>query len=489
MSNAQSSRRQFLRQATAFAGLGAGAPFALNMAAVGSAAAQSTASDYKALVCVFLHGGNDAYNTVLATDSPSWNAYVATRNQQPTSIALNPATLRPLSPTQGLASSRSLALHPQLPGLQRLFNDQRKLAIVSNVGPLVEPLSKDDFFRQQKRVPSRLYSHNDQQATWQALGPEGSALGWGGKLADIVGSGNQNSLFTGVSVAGNAVWVSGQNVRQYQMQPNGVLRMAVSKNQNGVDMLFGSSKVASSLQKIATNSYNGHPFEKDLGSINARSIEADRILDGVLPSTTASPFGPSSLLTYARPDGTGMAVNPLAQQLQAVARTIAARNTLGMRRQVFFVSLGGFDTHDGQLARHADLMARLDHAMVYFDTVLTSMGLSDEVVTFTASDFGRSFTSNGDGTDHGWGSHHFVMGGAVQGGTVAGEFPTYSNKNANNNNFDNSPDQITNGTLLPKVAVEQYGAALGSWFGAGSAISSIFPNLGNFGGPLNFLKS
>lgn len=468
------SRRLFLKQTAAMAGLGAGAPLALNLAAMGSVAAQ-TADRYKALVCVFLAGGNDAYNTVLATDTSSWNAYTSVRNQLPSSIALARSSLLDLNPVGGTTNGRFLALHPQLNGLQSLFNNDRRLAIVSNIGPLVEPLTKDEYTRGTRRVPVKLMSHNDQQSAWQALGPEGSTIGWGGRLADAVASGNSNSLFTGISAAGNAVWVSGQTVKQYQLQPSGALRLGVQADGS----VFGSKTVGAALQRIATSAYGGHAFEKDLAAVAKRSIDAEKILSARLPSETGAPFGPSSLIYYTKPDGT-RAPNPLAQQLQVVARSIAARDTIGMKRQVFFVSLPGFDTHDDQINRHADLMARLSHAMVYFNNVLNAMGMADDVTTFTASDFGRTFTSNGDGTDHGWGGHQFVMGGAIRGGSVIGDIPVYSTKNATNNRFDGSPDQLANGALLPKISVEQYGAALGRWFGADAALSTAFPNLANF---------
>lgn len=480
------SRRLFLKQSAAMSTLGAGAPLALNLAAMGSAAAQ-TAGDYKALVCVFLAGGNDAFNTVLATDASSWQAYNAVRNQLPSSIALPLGSVLPLNPSQGLSGGRSLALHPQLKGMRDLFNTQRRMAIVSNVGPLVEPLTKAEYLQQLKRQPAKLFSHNDQQSTWQALGPEGASLGWGGRLADAVAAGNGNSLFTGISAAGNAVWVSGQNVRQYQLQSSGVVRMGVVTNEFGVDHIYGSDKVAAAMQRIVTTNRSAHKFEADLTTVAQRSRAAQLAMGSALPGAETLPYGPSSSLQYTKADG-NRAMNPLAQQLQVVARSIGARQALGMKRQVFFVSLGGFDTHDDQVGRHADLMARLDHGMVYFDKVLAALGLSDSVTTFTASDFGRTFTSNGDGTDHGWGSHHFVMGGAVNGGTVVGDVPTYANKNANNNYFDGSPDQLINGALLPKISVEQYGSALGRWFGAGAALSTVFPNLGNFAGTLPLMR-
>ncbi len=206
------------------------------------------------------------------------------------------------------------------------------------------------------------------------------------------------------------------------------------------------------------------------------------MLSGALPAAGVAPHGPATALQYTTLAGS-KANNALAQQLQVVARTIAAQRTLGIKRQVFFVSISGFDTHSDQNRAHADLMARLNHGLQYFDNTLMAMGVSSQVTTFTASDFGRSFTSNGDGSDHGWGAHHFVMGGAVQGGDVHGLFPVLGRKNRNDNQFDASPDQLHNGILLPRISVDQYGAALGQWFGLNpSQLADIFPNLVNFSG-------
>lgn len=487
------TRRLFLQQMAAMAPLGAGAPMALNLALTSVAAAQ-TATDYKALVCIFLQGGNDAFNTVLATDATSWARYGAARIQQPDSIALlkdaapDPSApagtpkrlggVLPLTPTMGL-QGRSLALHPLLPYLQGLFNQQRRLAIVANVGPLLEPLTREQYKAGSKAVPSKLYSHNDQQSTWQALRPEGATIGWGGRMADMLAAAD-NSMFTAVSAWGNAVWLSGQNVRQYQVSLDGAVRMGTTVDASGGSRLYNVPALADAMARVVRGGRSRHVMEQDLAAVAARSMDAERVLSAALPSASAKPFGPSDLLNYT--DIRGMVgQNTLAKQLQIVARCIGAQKALGLKRQVFFVNLWGFDTHNGQNQSHAGLMAQLNHAMAYFDGVLMAMGMSDQVTTFTASDFGRSFTSNGDGTDHGWGGHHFVMGGAVRGGMVGGDLPVYGTRNTSSNDFDNSPDQIQNGILLPSLAIEQYGAMLGRWFGlSASQLLEVFPRLPNF---------
>jgi uncharacterized protein (DUF1501 family) len=494
------SRREFLRCAGAF-GLvgGAAAPFALNLATLGAAAAQA-AADYRALVCVFLYGGNDAYNTVLATDADSWAHYMAARDQAPDSIALAaagvpgdpgaaaglPARLGGVLPLAPIANAhnpgRSFALHPLLVGVRDLFA-ARRLAIVPNVGPLIEPTSKADYRNPSFPRPVKLFSHNDQQSIWQALAPEGAVTGWGGRMADLLLAGNgANALFTSISASGNAVWLAGRQAVQYQVSTGGAIRIGSSG-----DSLFGSTAAFGKMRTIMRSARTAHVLERDLAGVVARSIDAEVLLSANLPPADAAPYGtpglapgqPDPLLQYDNPLSGSKAINVLAQQLQIVARTISASIKLGVKRQVLFASLGGFDTHMSQNRNHADLMARLGHALRYFDSTLTSLGLSPQVTTLTASDFGRTLVSNGDGTDHGWGAHHVVMGGAVLGGDVFGVFPQFG-LNDGRGDFT-SPNQIGNGSLLPSISVDQYAATLGRWFGLDDAqLLDIFTNLAHF---------
>lgn len=505
----RASRRVFLQHAGAMGALaGAGAPLALNLLAAGSAAAQS-APDYKAIVCLFLFGGNDAFNMVLPTDTDSWQAYATTRNQAPDSIALlapgvaanagaavgSPARLGGVLPiaalnARGLNGGRGFALHPLMGSLKALFETDRRLAIVPNIGPLLRPTTKSQYGQASHPKPANLFSHNDQQNTWQALAAEGATRGWGGRMGDALAALNSRTVFTAVSAAGNAVWLAGQNVQQYQVSTGGALRMGADGN----GRVYGSPEVANALQRIASRSRGNHVFEADLAAVAARSIDAELTLRNALRPPSDAPFGtaPASggyngnndpKLLYDNPLTGAKAFNSTAQQFQIVARMIDAglSGATGVRRQLFFVNMGGFDSHDLQNRNHGDLMARLSHALAYFDAALGALNARASVTTFTASDFGRTFTSNGDGTDHGWGSHHFVMGGAVKGGDLYGRFPTLGGKNANNNNFDSSPDQLGNGALLPEVSVDQLGATLGRWFGVSdAALADIFPNLANF---------
>lgn len=500
------SRRLFLRQAGALSAAGAAAaPIALNLAALGSAAAQS-AADYKALVCIFLFGGNDSLNMVLPTDTASWANYTAVRNQAPDSIALlapgvapvaaaaagSPARLGgvlPVAPAN--AQGRSYALHPLMGALQTMFDIDKRLAIVANVGPLLMPTSKAQYAQATFPKPASLFSHNDQQNTWQTFRPEGATVGWGGRLGDLLAANNSRSVFTSISASGNAVWLSGQTVQQYQISTNGAIRLGADSN----GRVYGSTDVAAALQRIVSGTRGGHVFETDLAAVARRSVDAEATLRSALKPPSDPLFGtaPASgsysaagdpKLQYDNPLTGAKSLNGLAQQLQVVARMIDASGAagIGAKRQVFFVSLGGFDSHDQQNRNNADLMARIAHAMRYFDTTLAAMGAQSQVTAFTASDFGRTFTSNGDGTDHGWGAHHFVMGGAVKGGDIYGHFPVLGAKNANDNNFDSSPNQIGNGSLIPETSVDQLGATLARWFGVSDTDAlTVFPNLANFG--------
>jgi uncharacterized protein (DUF1501 family) len=476
-------RRQFLQQAAAWSSL----------VAMGQSAAQQ-ANDYKALVCVFLTGGNDSFNTVLPTDSASWAAYSAIRNQAPTPINLLPAGTAPVSgatpgspqwlggvlPLNPIAppANRSFALHPSLTQLQQLFNTERRLAIVANVGPLIQPITKEAYLTRTAVVPPKLFSHNDQQNMWQGLDVEGVTTGWGGRLLDSFSDAGQ---FARISLAGTSVWANGSTTRQYQMSPKGAIAMG------GGTTVYGSNAVGLALRRIASNttttgnSMSNHVLMADLGEMAQKSVLAESSIGAALATlpATDSSVGPESRLLVKDLDGKTVE-NPLARQLQAVARLIGVRSRLSVGRQVFFVQLGGFDTHDNQNRRHTELMRRLDHAMAYFDQCLGDLGVRNSVTTFTASDFGRTLTSNGDGTDHGWGSHQFVMGGAVQGGRIFGAMPVLSAKNSANNHFDGNADLLLNGVMLPSTSLDQYGMAFADWFGATNG-SQIFVNSKNFG--------
>ncbi|QGZ41789.1 uncharacterized protein (DUF1501 family) [Pseudoduganella flava] len=457
------SRRRFLASAASFAGVST-VPVLAGMAATANAAASG---DYRALVCVFLNGGNDAYNTVLATDATSWEQYQRFRSSGMASIALGtPASAGGPLPL-GLTTQqpgRSFGLHPNLGAIKALF-DAGRVAIVSNVGPLVQPTTLAEYKNGTAQLPRELFSHNDQQSVWQSSRPEGAAYGWGGRLADMIAAGNSNNAFTCISTAENAVFVTGRNIGQYQMSASGVPAVL---SMDGTLFSVHNHPLASIIGSASNNL-----IEKEYVATTQRALETQGVLAAAM--ATSGNGGVPAPSNYINPVTNVAAVNPLAVQLQTVARVIAARSVLGVKRQVFFVSLGGFDTHANQRTRHADLMAKLAHGLSYFDSItgnLMGSNMREQITTFTASDFGRTLVTNGDGTDHGWGGHHFVMGGAVRGRDMYGYFPAVGLNHAHD---------VGRGALLPNLAVEQYGATLGRWFGVSdSQLLDVFPNLVNF---------
>lgn len=464
------TRRAFLRRSGQLALTGTALPFALNLAAIGEAAAQAaTGEDYKALVCVFLYGGNDYANTVVTYDNTSYGAYSTIR--VPTTsggLAIPQASLAAtaLTPTTPLANGRQYALHPSMTKLASLFNNDGKVAVQLNVGPLIVPLTRAQYNLNSKSypIPPKLFSHNDQQSTWQSSSPEGSTIGWGGNIGDVSLNQNTNSLFTCISVAGNAVFLSGGTALQYQVSTSGAVQI------NSLTYSpFGSSTVKAAMAQLAQQTRT-HTMENEYNRVTKRSVDAQGTVQAAIGTTTPAAF--SGLNTG------------LASQLAMVARLIAGRATLGTKRQVFFVSMGGFDLHSGLIANHPALLQQLSDAMAAFYQQTVTMGLANNVTAFTASDFGRTLASNGDGADHGWGNHHFVVGGAVQGKQIYGTPQVVSINN--NSALDGYDGHVGQGRLIPTTSVDQYGATLAKWFGVPVAdLPGILPNLKNYGGTVN----
>ena len=466
------TRRAFLQRSSALALAGTAMPFALNLSAMSEAAAQS-ATDYKALVCVFLFGGNDYANTVITYDDDSYNKYSTIRVPQASggvAIAKDAALAATLlSPTVPLAGGRQYALHPQMTQLAGLFNTEGNVAVQLNVGPLVVPLSRALYNNSNKKLypqPPKLFSHNDQQSTWQSSSPEGSTIGWGGNIGDLVLNQNSNSLFTCMSLSGNAVFLSGDSALQYQVSTGGAVRISSVSSASSAS-LFGSSTVKSAMQ-LLTQQARGHKLENEYNKVTKRAVDAEGSV------TTA--------IQSAYPAGT-FPTTGLGNQLAMVARLIRGRGTLGSKRQVFFVSMGGFDLHDNLIANQPGLMKQLSDAMAAFHRQMALEGMGDKVTAFTASDFGRTLASNGDGSDHGWGSHHFVVGGAVKGKAIYGSPQVVSIDNTSTS--AGYEGHVGQGRLIPTTSVDQYGATLAKWFGVPDAdLPGILPNLRNFGGSL-----
>lgn len=482
----QLSRRAFLRRSAQLAFTGAALPTALNLAAIGEAAAFG-ATDYKALVCVFLYGGNDYANTLVPYDATRYAQYAQIRGDGRTdgtasgiALARNSLAATLLQPTSALSGGMQYALHDRMTGLASLFNAGQAAALL-NVGPLMAPTTRAQYNANSVPLPPKLFSHNDQQSVWQSLAAEGSTTGWGGRMGDLAQSNNTRSLFTCVSVTGNTVFLSGESALAYQVGVNGAVKINCVTNN-----VYRSAAVKDALAQITRQASSGHLMESAYTDITARSINAEGAITSALTGAGAdgSSFAPFT---------TGVLTNnSLASQLKMVARLIAARNELGNKRQVYFVSVGGFDMHDNLLSGHNTLLDRVSQAMTAFQQSMVNLGINDKVTAFTASDFGRTLTSNGDGSDHGWGSHHFVVGGAVRGKAFYGKAPPVSVGNGTG-----AEDQwhVGNGRLLPSTSVDQYVATLARWFGVTSSeLPGVLPRLRNFGGSdyptdLGFMRS
>ena len=437
------SRRAFLKRGAALS-LAAGAtPWAMTLAAMGEAAA-ATATDYKALVCVFLYGGNDYANTLVAYDQASYDTYTSFRSN----IAIDRTTLGAtvLSPTVALPNGLQFAMAPGLAPLVPIF-DAGQMSVILNIGTLVQPTTKAQYTSQSVRLPPKLFSHNDQQSFWQASSSEGAASGWGGRMGDLFAAGNGNATFTCINVSGNAVYLTGKSAVQYQVTSNGSVPF------NGIkSALFGSTACSSALKDLLV-APSAQLFENEYTRVAKRSIDVNDALTAALANVALTTTFPTS--------------NDLASQLKLVARMIAARDTLGAKRQVFMVSLGGFDTHSALTTTHPGLMTKLGDALAAFQQATAELGVSNAVTTFTGSDFGRTLLSNNEGSDHGWGGVHVVLGKSF-----VGTVPALGN---------NGTDDVGQGRLLPTTSVDQMGATLANWFGVSATDQlAVLPNLGNY---------
>jgi uncharacterized protein (DUF1501 family) len=442
-------------------------PFLMGLNSMAAMAQTSGATDYKALVCVFLQGGNDGHGTVIATDSDSYSAFTAARSGAP-GLAYPLSEILPIT-LKTPQTGRTFGLNPSLVGIQNLFNAGRA-AVVANTGTLIAPASKAQVQANSVPLPDSLFSHFDQTAAWQAIASNlGSSehVGWGGAVADVIESMNMNSnsMFTCISTAGIALFLSGQTSFQINCTPAGPIPISGLASSP-----FGNAAATNALNSILSADEQ-NLFAKEYEVVIQRSIEAQHTLAStMLPAGAGGVPDPPQFLD---PMTNKLVSNPFGASMQTVARIIGGKAGLGVTRQIFYVQLGSFDTHDGQAVQHARLLTQLGAALEYFDNVMTSMGLGNSVTTFTASDFGRTLTSNSDGTDHGWGSHHFVVGGAVQGQDMYGTYPVVGANQAND---------VGAGRLIPTTSVDQYAGTLARWFGLSDGqVRQVFPNFGNFG--------
>ena len=450
----RSTRRQFLRQsACAAVGLTAAANTLFDLRRIAAAA---TLADSRSLVCVFLYGGNDGNNLIVPAAGADYSRYAAAR----AGLALPQTSLLPLKPLERPAGdTREWGLHPSLTGVQGLFNAGRA-ALVANVGPLVAPLTRDEYLARSVAVPPQLFSHSDQTLHWQTSLPDQPAkTGWGGRTADLLRALNGNARISmSISVAGTNTFQVGNVVTQYQVAPEGPVGLT-----SYVPASQGPDASSNAIRSLLARSY-GNLFERGYSGVFQRALDNQELL--------------STALAGAPPLATTFPATDLGQQLAMVAKLVAVREALGLRRQVFFCAAQGYDTHGGQVGTsaldgtHADLLAELDGALAAFETAMNELGAADSVTTFTASDFGRTYLPNGDGSDHGWGSHHIVLGGAVRGGRLYGQIPTLA---------VDGPDDAGDGRWIPTTSVDEYAATLARWFGvASSDLPLVLPNLGRF---------
>ncbi|MDQ3079524.1 MAG: DUF1501 domain-containing protein [Pseudomonadota bacterium] len=448
------SRRAFMQRTAALSLAGAAGPFVLNLAAMGEAAA-ATASDYKALVCVFLYGGNDYANTLVPYDNVQYASYAAQRGALAYSRSALSGTI--LQPTVPLPGGAQYALAPELGKLLPLY-DAGKMAVMLNVGTLVQPTTKAQYQANSVPLPPKLLSHNDQQSYWQASSPEGAVSGWGGRIGDLMQAGNGTSTLTCINPSGNAVFLSGRSAIQYAVTPAGPIAL------NARNTLQGSSAAATLLQSLIRGG-GPHQFEALHGAIGTRSLDLYAQISAALGQAPATM---TAFPTAADPQSS------LGAQLQIVAKLMSVSSALGAKRQVFFVSTGRYDTHNSLATLHPTLLTNLADGLRAFHDTTVELGISNQVTTFTASDFGRALTVNTDGSDHGWGSMHFVLGGAVNGKRYYGINPVIAN---------GGPDDIGQGRLIPTMSVDQYAATLASWFGvSASNLPLVVPNIGNYAG-------
>ncbi|WFB35127.1 DUF1501 domain-containing protein [Kiritimatiellota bacterium B12222] len=462
------SRRQFLGQAAC-----AGLKMTGVLSTIGTlrlfnaAVAQelSGGDDYKSLICLFLYGGNDANNMLVPHDLSSYSSYQSDRGI----LALPREDLLSLGAPGD--DGREFAFHPAMASLLPHFQSG-KLAMVCNVGTLVAPVTQAEYKSGGAALPPHLFSHNDQQVQWQTSVPDSAKkIGWGGRLADMLNSLNQGSQVSmNISIAGSNFFQVGEEVMQYHVTPNGSIGLSnYDATWNPTKEMYHAS------DNMIGRSY-GHLFEQEYASIMSRAVGNDSLLKNVLATVPEY----DELFPLSTSEGDGM--SNIAQQLRMILRMIKARNALGMRRQIFFASLGGFDTHDAQLEDHHGLMLTLSNALADFQTASDSLGLGDEVTLFTGSDFNRTYNSNGKGSDHAWGSHHMVMGGAVNGGDLYGQVPILSN---------GGPDDTgSRGSWIPKVSTDEMAATLALWFGVPlSSLDQILPNIGRFNSPdMGFMR-
>lgn len=445
------SRRNFIGQAscaaigsTTFLSTLANLKF-MNAGAISNSSVLAT-GDYKALVCVLLSGGSDSHNMLVPYDDIRYNHYKATRNH----VALDKSQLHKLN-------NVDYGLHPSMKPIQDLFNNGQ-LSFISNIGTLLQPMNKEEVYQYEQLLPLGLFSHSDQIQQWQTSLPhERSSIGWGGKIADLLSSQNTNEKISlNISLSGSNIFQTGNNSVEYSLdQEDGAIGIYRYKSQNGnmVDQARDNA-----IDNIIDANYSDI-FKKTYIDV----LKTSR--DAFVEISEALGNGPDMSSIFS--------VNEVSNQFHMVARMIAARQQLGLKRQIFFVEMGGWDHHDELINTQAQMLTILSNAMSEFNQAMNTLGTQDCVTTFTNSEFGRTLTWNGNGTDHAWGGNVMIMGGPVKGGQMFGQYPSLE--------LGSEYELGGGGIILPTTSVDEYFAELALWFGVSkSDISTIFPNAGNF---------
>lgn len=447
----QMTRRRFLGEASC-AAIGSTALFStlLNLRMAGTAAGQSIGggNDYRALVCLFLAGGNDSFNMLVPRGAAEYAEYAAIRRD----LALPQENLLALNPLNSVG--KQLGAHPNMPEVRDLF-EAGHLAYVANVGTLVEPITKAQYESGSVPVPLGLYSHSDQIQQWQTSIPDHpGAIGWGGRTADLLYSLNQNqSISMNISISGSNVWQAGNQVVEYSITPWGSIGLDGYEGTWNYNHVRGAA-IDSQLDLEYRNLFEKTFAQKSRGAIDAH-YQFMAALNAAPAITTAFP-----------------ADSWLGENLRMVARVIAARSQLNVRRQTFFISIGGWDHHDDVINNQQVMLADVSACIGAFRSALVEIGAQNDVTLFTASDFARTLTSNGAGSDHAWGGNHIVMGGGVQGRRILGQYPDLYEDNA----LDTG-----RGRLIPTTSVDQYFADLALWLGVDKAnLPVVLPNIGRF---------